>query len=226
MNGGERNSRNARKRAPRSSRLLVENQQLSVLQTISDNTSLNVYGVLPTVPDVKWKKLPRRMVHTFERSATTTTITATAPTSGPYGLEFTLAQLPNYTEFTNMFDQYRIKMVKLTYFPSVANTGSIFHAIDYDDSSTPTLAILEENDTLGINQSNQSWSRVIKPSVDIQVYPGVVGTGYETRQGVWLDSANGSIPHYGLKIFVAAPATGTVSGNLHISYIVQGRRSV
>ena len=37
---------------------------------------------------------------------------------------FALADLPNYTEFTTLFDQYRINAVKLTFIPRLSSADS------------------------------------------------------------------------------------------------------
>jgi len=202
--------------------LKVEDRQLTALKQIQDNTAMNTYGAVPYVPDVPRLRLKRGKVYTFSRSTSMVVVSATSPTSVGYGLQFTLADLPNAAEFTSLFDQYRIVQVALTYFPSVPNTGSIYTAIDYDDASTPTFAEISQKETLQVNQTNQSFTRVLNPAVDTQLYISV-GTAYAVQTGLWIDSVNASIPYYGLKVFLPAPNTGTVTGTFKIDFVIQGR---
>ena len=66
-----------------------------------------------------------------------------------YAFNFSLSDLPNYTEFTSLYDMYKINAVKITFIPyqtvsnSVAtinnadNTARFFSAIDYNDGTAP-----------------------------------------------------------------------------------------
>lgn len=68
------------------------------------------------------------------------------------GAWFTLNDLLNATEFTGLFDQYRIDRVTIKLIPMVhmqvldgtavapVNPGMIYHAVDYDDANNPTNA--------------------------------------------------------------------------------------
>ena len=63
---------------------------------------------------------------------------------------FNLSQLPNYTDFTNLYDQYRINKIVFKIIPKFseasinagtannANLAQIHSVIDYDDAVTPT----------------------------------------------------------------------------------------
>ena len=66
-----------------------------------------------------------------------------------YGFNFSLNDLPNYTEFTALYDQYKINAVRFTMLPQQTQSISIgsvnnpianarvFSAIDYNDGSAP-----------------------------------------------------------------------------------------
>ena len=61
--------------------------------------------------------------------------------------QFTLSSLPSFTEFQALFDQFRIKRIKIMYLPpnSIAWTGStssqpigeFYTVLDFDDATTP-----------------------------------------------------------------------------------------
>lgn len=75
-----------------------------------------------------------------------TPVSNVAPTL--YTIDFRLNQLPNYTEFTDLYDQYKINAVKLSFLPSQTQSislsstnnstqGRFFSAIDYNDANSP-----------------------------------------------------------------------------------------
>lgn len=133
-------------------------------------------------------------------------VSATASTSF-VATNFTIGVLDQIVSLTNVFDQYRIDFIEAwitpridTVVPSAASNPGIFHTvIDFDDSSTLTTIgqALDYSNVMmasGVVGHYRAW----KPHV-----AGVVQSGSQVSvhnlTSPWLDSANTSVQHYGLK---------------------------
>lgn len=137
------------------------------------------------------------------------------------GREFKLSDLPNVTEFTNLFDAYRIRGVKLDFLPIYnsheINEGPaaspfdrvgmpiITYARDYDDAMAPagedTLLQYSTNSRLVLSNKKSIYIR--NPRVAQSVYKSGVTAAYaEAKKNLWIDCANADVPHYGLKYYV------------------------
>lgn len=126
------------------------------------------------------------------------------------GYQFVLSNLPNYTDFTNLFDMYRITKIEIDWVPEyteltdaalVSNAINVrFNtAIDLSDASAPgsvdEVLQYQQLKSTGITRTH---SRVWKPTF---LMGGLVPCE------CWLPTSNPSERHYGLKY--AIPPTGT-----------------
>lgn len=141
-----------------------------------------------------------------------------------------LSDLPDYSEFTNLFDQYRIRKVIFRFEPTfdindMQNAGSyslkyVRSVIDKNDN-TPysTEAMYFQHDTMRSHAPNRVFTRTINlPSVAGMVYNGGVSTAYIQENDKWVDMSNPSVPHYGLKVWVST--TGLATNTLLYRVIV------
>lgn len=167
----------------------------------------------------------RRQVHVFKRTAYLGTITASISTLGvpspvANAYTFTLNQLSGVSDFTSLFDQYKITGAKLQLTPTL-NLGQnspffgtsftlgysrVHSVIDYDDNNAPASedALLE----YGSHKSTapfQTHSRYIKPKVLHEIYRSSVTTAYAPKSSTYLDMNNTDVPHYGIKVWISAP---------------------
>lgn len=185
----------------------------------------------------------RRQVHMFKRTAYLGTYTAQISAAGiatPIATAhtFQLNQLPGVTDFTSLFDQYKITGVKLQYTPTAsegiinpaANASAalgysrVHSVIDYDDATAPPSedALLE----YGSHKSTapfQTHTRFIKPKMLQEVWNGAGGSAYAPKGSQYLDMTYTSVPHYGLKVWVSAPNTffgtaNTISYKVYATY--------
>lgn len=147
---------------------------------------------------------------------------------------FKLNDLPDYTEFTQLFDQYKLCAVKVTFqqpyndsetarFPRAsAAQGTampslhLHHVVDFNDANTlPILNLQQYQNHKVINLSGTSLrggktSVYCKPRIALAAYEGAF-TGYASQRG-WLDVGDAAIQHYGLKWCLDAQyADGLVS---------------
>lgn len=137
--------------------------------------------------------------------------------------EFTLDMLPDYADYTNLYDQYKINAVKVKVTPystaavlqsgeagaSNQSLGIICHSvIDYDDAATFAAS------TAGINLARQyrtyktrnflasdgkPLKRYVKPRVAQAAYGGGVFGSYANMPSPWVDMNSPSVQHYGIK---------------------------
>lgn len=151
--------------------------------------------------------------HFFKRMLYKTTITP-VPGDVNYGaLSFQFNDMPASTEFTNLFDYYKLTGVKLRFAlkldPSAQTAANaqypvMYSAIDYDDITAPFNAD-ELRERQWCRQTflrpNSYKTFYIKPRVTRTIFNGanLANPGYETSRAGWLDMAYPAIPHYGFK---------------------------
>lgn len=139
---------------------------------------------------------------------------------GAFAFKINLSDVNNVTEFTSLFDRYKIKKVKvvLTPFFNMGVTGAAYSAgsaqanvlvhtaIDYDDVTIPSaddagINILRQYETykvtrLGSRRLVRTWT----PRFAQAVYGSGAFTSYvQGSKTIWLDCASPDIEHYGLK---------------------------
>lgn len=132
---------------------------------------------------------------------------------------FALSSLDNYTDFTSLFDQYRIVCVEIFVRP-LQNNSQYFSTstdilprfasvIDYDDASAlSTLADYRQFQTYHESNWNQYQKRIIRPRVALAAYTGTF-VGFANAKSTWIDLATPSVQHYGWKYFVSSGTAGT-----------------
>lgn len=187
----------------------------------------------------------RQPIHYFKRTCKISDITAswnaataTATTiAGTYALS--LDSVSAHGEFTSLYDQYMIRAVKLSFVPSgnsyMTSTVSgiatpvgfsrFNSVIDYNDSSVPA----NENEmlqyqSLKTTPGYKTHTRYFKPKVQQTIADNdVTGTVVNgaPKGNCWLDCANPSVDHLGLKVFCAAPINSvSASTSVSITYSV------
>lgn len=169
----------------------------------------------------------RRQVHMFKRTAYIGTVTASISAAGTpspvaSAFAFSLSQVPNVSEFSSLFDQYKLTGVRMRITPALTQGISsplfgtsaalgyskVHTAIDYDDNTAPTSEDeLLEYGSLKSTTAFKDHTRYIKPKLLQQVYRSALSTSYAPKSSVYLDMATSDVPHFGLKLWVSAPNT-------------------
>lgn len=125
------------------------------------------------------------------------------PVFGAYN--FALTDLTNFTEFTTLYDSFRIVGVKLMFVPKITensnpaiNHGQFMYVPDYDDDTVPVniLEILERQS----NKVKQIPGRPFKIFLRPKAQVNTTVSGGAQLKGNWLKcSTSTATPHYGLK---------------------------
>lgn len=129
---------------------------------------------------------------------------------------FSLADLPNYTEFTHLFDRYRITGVKYRWVLHVEPTGNaittqtyrgtstrVGWVHDYDDDTPTTNLALHQYPNfkdvhLSADKMVSKWY-FIRPATTTQVYGNTVDTAYAPNWRDMIDCNSPGTKFYGLK---------------------------
>lgn len=162
---------------------------------------------------------------TLQKASTNLLLTTAGTTNSlAYGtLSFygMLSDLPDYTDFTNLFDQYKIDSIEVIFHPyctssttgaayasAAGQTGVIVHtAVDYDDATLPTgsdagIQLLREYqnyhcDNIYARHGGPLTSR-FSPRMSLAAYQGAF-TGYTSTAFGWVDCNSPNVQGYGFK---------------------------
>lgn len=221
---------NARRSAKGNALSAIERQQLSVLKDISVNTYSSLLAPRSFVPDPHPILLNRNRVYSFRRTANIGIISSGlgSPTFG--NVTISLSNIPNSSDFINLFDAYRIVQITLDFLPSVytpSNDSTLYTVVDPDDGSVPTtIDQLRQFDTLQMAPGGKFLTRTYTPHVADGVYNGttIVAGGIGSPYSRWLDNAVNTIQHYGVKWAIdSTTAAAQVSWNLQATCVIQCR---
>lgn len=150
---------------------------------------------------------------------------------GSMSYHFRLEDLPNYTEFQGLYEQYLVKKIQFRIVPfctSASTAGGVspfagqpgvmFHyALDRDDSSIPTaseggLDALRQRQGYKMRNIYAGSGKPIKisftPSLASAVYQPGATTAYGPKSSQWVDCTYPKVEFYGLKIIVETVSAG------------------
>lgn len=147
--------------------------------------------------------------------------------------------LPNYTEFTNLYDCYRILGVKVNFIPRHIDTNTpsyasgngsalLWYSIDTNDGAVPSsLQTLAEYNTSKCRYMYKPFSIFLTPKSVNQVYESAITNAYEAKGKRWIDTGDPDVPHYGIKLGVPAStaSTGFFKMDVTVTYYIQCKQS-
>lgn len=149
-------------------------------------------------------KANKPSVYRFTRSFNGAVLSAT---STNFAFEYMLSQLPAYTEFTSLYDEYRIIGATLHFMSNVTNAPvgasayipRIWVANDLDANGPSTaVGFLERPDHVVKSFSRDFKYYCAYPRVAKEYYRSPTTSAYGAGgKGTWLDCAAPDVPHYG-----------------------------
>jgi len=125
----------------------------------------------------------------------------------------------NFSEFTNLFDQYRIVQVTVTFVPTsqVSTSSPLVTFIDRDDASTLTAVTqCYEFPSCQISESGCLVERTFTPRPATAAYSGVFTSFTSASAKIWIDAASAGVLYYGLKWYNTAQTGNNTSINWDI----------
>jgi hypothetical protein len=126
---------------------------------------------------------------------------------------------PAYTEYTGLFDQYRIRLIEAWLEPIAAQGTTVFgpvaSAIDLDDANSPgnLASVQAKQDSLTSYGGSSHYHRWV-PHCALAAYSGVF-TSFANVTAPWIDSASPAVQHFGLK-YAALPTPAAVPYRLNV----------
>jgi len=169
----------------------------------------------PVIRDVPAMPMARQKVFTLTRNYDYYNLSTASVANNPVfgSVLFALSNLPNYTEFTALFDEYRILQARVHFIPLNVGTGGsfqpIYTVIDYDDSIAPaSIDDLNQYSTLMVAQYGREFERVLTPKFAVAAYSGTF-TSYSPMTG-WVDVASPTVQHYGVKYALGASSVASL----------------
>lgn len=169
-------------------------------------------------------------VYTFVRCGALATTTGAGAASAA-AVQAQLNTLTNSSDFTNMFDEYRLNKVIVTvwlaYPPdsgalgTTAFTPTMFYVRDRNNATTPG-SVTEITEYAGFRMkrlSNQRNTKIVFKPNTLTTTGSVVGN---PSYSPWLPTSDATISHYGIKYIIDYLPTG-VQVNFLVKYVVQCR---
>jgi len=178
-----------------------------------------------------WLKVPSTrsfQISTIEMSQAV--LLATSSTVAPVfnSVLFTIAGVADFSAFSAVFDQYRIRMIEVTIEPQLSEVttpagdpGEWISVVDIDDSNVPTsyADLTSYSSAIQTKGTHAHYHRWV-PSVAVAVYSGAF-TSFASTTSMWLDVASSTIQHYGLKVGFQQTALAqnyTLIQKLHVEW--------
>lgn len=139
---------------------------------------------------------------------------------------FQLKQAVEYTDFTQLFDRYKVLGVKLNilYQNNMGDPNShclpgMTMAWDGDDAGVPSNkedVSRKLNARTSILNANRPKSIYIRPRITKSVYQQGLTTAYTSERSCYIDCNNSTVEHYGYKFWIDSwlATTGAQSGQL------------
>lgn len=156
----------------------------------------------------------KQPVQYFTRQRYVTSFIVVPPGAGATGFatSFKLNDLVNSSEFTQLYDQYMIKGIKVSLIPRYsqnpsapvpAQGGNVWSVLDYDDVTAPTtIDTLMQYQNVKRTRTHMVHSRYFKPAVAAEIFNTGLTTNYNPKKNVWLDCNLDTTEHYGIKWWV------------------------
>jgi len=210
----------------------TESKTTQLLQLVLDQLKLQSPSAPPLKRDVAVLALPRRQLHLFRRSYDGGLV-ATAAGIPTFGAVVTsLSLLPDFTEFTALYDAYRIVQIRVTFYPISNNVlpsaARLYSVIDYDDGVLlPTTGAAEEYDSCQVSSVDNSVAiqRVYNPRIAQAVYSGAFTSFAQSLTGTWIDTASSTVQYYGLKWALDPSTAITNVYRIEVDCVIQCKNS-
>lgn len=160
----------------------------------------------------------KRMFHAVDRTDLPDVVQFNETTGGlAVSLNFTLQDVPNYTEFTALYDEYKITGVVVECIPTftgnelnVAYAGtlglsSIYSAIDFNGQfgASPSLATIGQQNGVRHTRMHKTHRRYLRPKPLNTIYREGVTSAYASQRNAgWISTQYVDVQHYGLNMLI------------------------
>jgi len=182
---------------------------------------------LQQIPDIPRMFLNRNKVYTFSRSFTETQIASSTTLDVVGAYSFSLSNLPGNTDFSTLFDEYRLIQFTVQFIPSAETAVGqpLYTIIDPDDANIPgSLGVVLQYDTLAVTPPGHYLERTFQGKTSSAAYTGTFSGFTNNDPNVWIDSASNNVLYYGLKYYIPAAASNASTWYPLVTVVVQCRK--
>lgn len=190
------------------------------------------YNSIPRSPYSQFNVIKiKRTVEGWWTGASESNLVATTAGLGR-GIYFYLAQLSNYTEFTALFDQYKITGIRVQLLPQqnvnqttsgAITTPTIMTCIDYNSVNIPA----QSSDVLEFQNSqvttyDQKVDRYFRPKIAVASYSGTFAS--YSSVDTWVDTNSPNVQYYGFRAWIPPVNTTAIAGwRIYVTYYLSFR---
>lgn len=135
---------------------------------------------------------------------------------------FILQSLPDYTEFTALYDQYRVDKLVMHFIPNATiidhsssnlDSGTLLTAVDFDGGATGlTLTQFLSYESSQVHKHCVPVKITVQPRAEFATINNsavTVASGLTNSANIWYDCSNTTVPFYGVRYATTAEATVT-----------------
>lgn len=183
-------------------------------------------------PMIRKRVAVKQPIHYFKRTQYTSGWTANQLLADTFVNYYgSLNQVPTVSDFTGLYDQFKILAMKVTLIPrgnssditpvgtSAAQSVGVFSVIDYDDNTNLTsISQACQYGNMKMTRSHQVHSRYFKPRITMNATASA-GTQQAVNTRGWLDIATGGdVNHYGVKFALQIAPNSVQTFDLKVDY--------
>jgi len=161
-------------------------------------------------------------IHKYKRSFEAASLVVPANGIAQSVYSVSLSNIPSPTDFTNLYDMYRISGVLIKFVPvydaalsSAINKFSLFTVIDYNDLNTITQVQAEEYQNVRQTYSTKVHMRYFKPRIAITQQDVSTTSFIASYKTPWISTLNTNIAHGFLK-YVTDTNTGSAAFTFNV----------
>jgi len=185
-------------------------------------------------PHMNDPQLDNQVYNFIETDTQVNLMTTSTTISQAFGTYAALNGLPNATNYTALFDQYRIVQVEVWITPQIGGSGGVLlnagslmkTVVDYDNTTTTaTQAFFDDFANCHTTGIQSGHYRRYTPHVAVAAYSGAF-TSFSNVVAPWIDCASPGVQHYGLKIYADATPLGAIGIDVITRYHVQFRNKI
>lgn len=131
---------------------------------------------------------------------------------------YSLNELPNYAEFVNLFNQYKLNMSVLKFYPSYSQvvsstapvaSNNLIITVWANTHGTPLTTAFSDDDLLEIQRKKQ-WMFPLNKPTTIKMplfqlrstYGGTINTDYAVQRPRYINTLEPGTPHYGINVHI------------------------
>jgi hypothetical protein len=190
-------------------------------------------------------KLLTKSTYNFVRYGEAQQISYDPLSGNGFAYTFQLSDVVNYSEFTQLFDSYRLMKVELTFRPHITNVVTQHDSTTNTSFRVPEIMMYRDMDGLGATQTEaqvrQRQDAVIKlatkpitialvPQVAQEVYRSLTTSAYSVPyKNLWLDCSSESVPHWGIRGLITPVGTALAPNfnyTIDVRYWIQFRKVI